>query len=70
MATKIVKNIDKIEVCYDNNPTPFFEFWVSEDNKLVMQEPTIEDDLTTFFAEISVEDWVAIKTFVDRKLNR
>ena len=70
MPTKIVRTVDVLEVRYKENTEPYVEFLVTEDNKLVIQETPDDEDLTKFFCEISLEDWLTIKSFIDRNLNR
>jgi len=69
MPTKLIRTADVLEVSYKENPdTTFLEFIVTNDNTIVIQEPPIEDDLTTFHCEISITDWMAIKSFIDTQL--
>jgi len=71
MATQLIKVPDRLQVSYKENTSPCLEFWIAEDdNKLIIQEPSDPEDLTKFFMEVSLEDWLKIKHFVDRHLNR
>jgi hypothetical protein len=71
MPTNLVKVPDVLQVFYkENEDAVILEFTVSEDNTLIIREPEIEDDLTTFFSEVSLADWLVIRNFVDRNLNR
>lgn len=71
MPTKLISVPDKLQVSYSDTPRPSLEFWIDEsDNKLIIQEPSDPEDLTTFFMEVTLENWLKIKNFVDRKLNR
>ncbi len=71
MATNLISVPDRLQVSYKENTSPTLEFWVDpEDNKLIIQEPSDSEDLTTFFMEVSLQDWLMIKAFVDKKLNR
>ncbi len=70
MPTKIVRTVDVIEVRYKEGTEPYLEVLVTEDNTIIIQEPQDEEDLTKFHCEVSLEDWMTIKSFIDRNLNR
>jgi hypothetical protein len=68
MPTKIIKKVDVLEVRYKENTEPYIEIMV-EDNTLIIQEPQDEEDLTKFHCSITMEDWLTIKSFIDKQFN-
>jgi hypothetical protein len=69
MPTKIVRTVDVLEVRYKENTPPYIEVMV-EDNEVIIQEPPDEEDLTKFHCSITLEDWMTIKTFIDKQFNQ
>lgn len=69
MPTKVVRTVDALEVRYKENTPPYIEVLV-EDDVVIIQEPPDEEDLTKFHCSITLEDWMTIKTFIDKQFNR